>query len=664
MAIAKGRLIALVAVWGIATCSVAATATSVSETTGELRLPDGTRLATTTYQPATPLAALPQLLEFTALRRETAPEAWRAGLRALSGRGFVVTVVDARGSGASAGVRADHPFAEREVADARDALRALARRGPARIALVGRGESGTLALRLAAQPPAELAGLFAIGVDDDFFLAAPTLADGALALGLDLLEREQRGVLPASTTAPFDADYFHDRFDRAPWALVLLREQRDGPFFRDASPRFRPGGLALPVHLVAGLDDPPRASAAVRLLELAPAGSVADLGPWRGDDLALERSAAGYDWVAQAAEFFADLGRPAQPSRLNYFVRDGGRGKPGEAAPGRWRSLSLPMASREPRRLFLQANGSLAAAASPEAIVRRRTAPSSGSAFFAGWAPPRESAPLEPGSFVFETAAFVQPLELLGAPRLRVSASAAASQARWIARLEDVGDDGLAEFVTGGLLNAAQRRSRRAPEPLRPGEWEALEFDLHFTTWTVRPGRRLRLVLTNAQFPMLWPAPAAGETRLALGGGSALELPVVPYASGAAPRFAPVGAARAADPPPANWPSALEWTRDLAGQTSRFEWEGERQRREGDAEVTVYRRTVHSVSDRDPAAASFLGEALERYVAPGRSFELETRLEIQADAVSLRVVVTRSLSENGEVVRTRRWEERLPRDLQ
>jgi len=49
---------------------------------------------------------------------------------------------------------------------------------------------------------------------------------------------------------------------------------------------------------------------------------------------------------------------------------------------------------------------------------------------------------------------------------------------------------------------------------MTPGRAYRIAFDLHFTTWTIRPGHRLRLSISNAMFPTLWPSPYKMTTHL------------------------------------------------------------------------------------------------------------------------------------------------------
>ena len=141
-------------------------------------------------------------------------------------------------------------------------------------------------------------------------------------------------------------------------------------------------------------------------------------------------------------------------------------------------------------------------------------------------------------SLTYDAPVLRHSVEIVGFPRVRLRVSAPVPVANWTVRLEDVGPDGRVALVTGTLISGAQRDSRTSPTPLTPGVEYDLAAELHFTTWTFRPGHRIRLAVANAQFPMAWPSPYPMTTSLAIGDArTVLELPVTP--AEAKPRRAP-----------------------------------------------------------------------------------------------------------------------------
>src|SRR3712207_3660791 len=141
---------------------------------------------------------------------------------------------------------------------------------------------------------------------------------------------------------------------------------------------------------------------------------------------------------------------------------------------------------------------------------------------------PGDTRPAAAHGMDYDTPPLAETRYLLGIPRVRLTVSADAPLADWVARLEDVQPDGSVALVTGGAINGAQRASRTEPEAIVPGEPFVLEVPLRFTTWTFAPGHRIRLLVANGQFGMSWPTPYPMTTTLAVGDeASELVLPFV-----------------------------------------------------------------------------------------------------------------------------------------
>src|SRR5215213_3583265 len=136
----------------------------------------------------------------------------------------------------------------------------------------------------------------------------------------------------------------------------------------------------------------------------------------------------------------------------------------------------------------------------------------------------------EPYSAGYTGDALTEAVEILGRPRLVVWVESDAEIVTFVGRLCDVAPDGSSALVTKGVLNATHRASHTDPSPLVPGQLYELEIELDATSWLFEPGHRIRLSVSNADFPNTWPAPTLSTSRLHLGGEqpSRLVLPVVP----------------------------------------------------------------------------------------------------------------------------------------
>jgi hypothetical protein len=273
-------------------------------------------------------------------------------------------------------------------------------------------------------------------------------------------------------------------------------------------------------------------------------------------------------------------------------------------------------------------------------------------------------------SLVYDSPPLTAPVSMLGFAHARLQATADAPLADWLVRLEDVSPDGQVTAITGAGLSGAQRRSMEHPEALEPGKEYTLDFDLHLTTWVWEPGHRIRVAVSNAQWPMVWPTPYAMTTALRLGGedGSALILPLVPLKGGAPPVF---GAIEPNEAPPGistpgdyAWPGTWEVERDVAHQSSRVSWHGTSAYDFPWGSVNHSEQIVYDTEDAQPAISKAQGESETIEKLADRVLTYRGHLTVTSDANTFHYAFTRELLRDGVVLRTKTWREDIPRDLQ
>ena len=273
-------------------------------------------------------------------------------------------------------------------------------------------------------------------------------------------------------------------------------------------------------------------------------------------------------------------------------------------------------------------------------------------------------------SLVYDSEPLAEDLEILGFPAAQLRASADAPLASWFVRLSDVAPDGQATLVTGAGLSGAQRESASKPTPLEPGRLYPLGVELHFTSWVFPRGHRIRVAVSNAMWPMIWPTPYPMTTTLDLGGtnGSRIVLPVVP-AESSRPRPAFAEPQRAPEPEGIRyagdtWPGAWEICRDEVRQASHGDWSGRSETTYPWGSVTQAEQMAYDVQDAHPEAAAVRGEGTTTITLPGRVLAWRAQLEIQSDEKSFHYRLRRELSKDGVVIREKVWQETIPRDLQ
>jgi len=662
-----------------ATASTSATiATSeYSFTIEELQAPiHGATLSVTLYRPVPrqPGETFPALLELLPYRKGDSFYARDYPLSSWFARhGYLSLRVDVRGTGSSTGTLPAREYSEAELADAVTLIDWIAKLpgSNGKVGMWGISWSAINTLQVAMRRPPHLGAVLVFHPSDDLYHDDVHYIDGILHLDQYALEIDHENGLPSPPDYPLDAAYFADRFDREPWLFTYLRQQTDGAFWRQESARFHPGSLRVPVYVIGGLLDGYRDSVS-RLLETAKGPVRAAVGPWGHDWPDNGTPGPNYEWRQEALRWWDHWlkGRDndvLDGPRLLLFVR---AGSPPDAhlkrTPGEWRQVDWPIPGGTAKRLFPDARELRETAGAP-AVQDLRYRPGSGAASGLWWGDPTGDQRVDDaGSLVFAGPPLNEPLTIAGLPHVALRAAADAPLAHWAARLEDIWPDGSVSLVTGGAINGAQRTSRLAPHAPQPGEVADYAFDLHFTTWTFQPGHRIRLSVSNAVFPMLWPTPTPMTTTLHLGPGTLLDLPILPPGAGLTPDLPPPEPREerpdAATLPGGGWPQIDRVDHDeKTGETWRT-WEGDTRFEVQNRRLRIYQHLVWTTRDSDPAHSRFLGEETTQIDLPGgRTVDLTTRIDLRSDATTFRLAVTRELKEDGRMVRRRTWTEAVPR---
>ena len=646
-----------------------------------LPMKDGVRLAATYFIPRAriPGERFPVLLEFLPYRKEDSFYMRDYPLGAYFARhGFVVARVDVRGTGSSEGVAPPREYSDIELDDGVELIAQLAGKpwSNGNLGMYGISWSGFNSLQIAMRHPPALKAILVAHASDNVYQDGLEYIDGNLHVDLYHLQIHHENGLPRPPDYPLDAAYFRDRFEARPWLFTYLEQQNDGPFWRKTALRWDYSALATPVYFIGALLDGYR-DAVPRLLEQAKVPVLAEIGPWNHAWPNDGEPGPNYEWRQRAVRWWdhwlrgRDTGILDEP-RFLVYVRAGNPPDVAlKTAPGQWRHEEWPIRRALRSVWYAAPDGRLGAAAPPADAAGLQYVASYGWAAGDWWGDPTpDMRPDDAGSLVFDSPALESPLEILGFPHVRLRVSVDAEALHFAARLEDVLPDGRVALVTGAGMNAAQRRSPLDPQPLAPGEIADLDFDLHFTTWTFLPGHRIRLAVSNAQFPMLWPNPRPFTLRLLMGQeASALELPQVPIEAHVEPSLP------APEPteerPDAHSGECSEWpegqravTHDLVRGTTRFAWGADCAYQILDRRYQVAERDAWETSDARPGASSYIGDETHRIELPGRRLELATHIEVRSDEAEFHVIFTRRIRENGKLLREKTWQENIPRTYQ
>jgi uncharacterized protein len=273
---------------------------------------------------------------------------------------------------------------------------------------------------------------------------------------------------------------------------------------------------------------------------------------------------------------------------------------------------------------------------------------------------------------VYDSAPLRQDLSILGFPRAVLFASATAPLADWFARLSDVAPDGSVTLVTGAGLSGAQRESDENPSDLEPGKVYRLDVEMHVTSWVFPKGHRVRLAISNALWPMIWPTPYPMTTSLQIGGAAAsrLVLQVVPAASPLPPpRFAKpakddvLAGVRSTG---GTWPGEFSARRDLNRGATTVDWHGSGTTEYPWGRLTDAERLTYDVADDlgGNGASSISGLAETTIVLRDRVLAWRAVLDLRSDTKNFYYRLRRELLRDGALIREKTWEETIPRDHQ
>jgi predicted acyl esterase len=236
----------------------------------------------------------------------------------------------------------------------------------------------------------------------------------------------------------------------------------------------------------------------------------------------------------------------------------------------------------------------------------------------------------------------------------------------FVAALSDVSEDGSSHLVCKGALNATRRDSLTQPEPLKAGQIVKLDIELDATGWVFKKGQRIRLSVSNADWPNLWPTPEKGRSRVHFGKNrpSRLVLPVVPAKGSAEPMEftpSPMPVIRLSDLPR---PPVWEVSQDLLSGRTRvtIKLDGSNRLTKN---TTIARESsgIFEVDPSDPAHAT--GQGIHSVVMNSGGMRIKARSEIlvQATAQHFQMTVNLLVEVNDSLYASRRWCESIPRHM-
>ena len=113
--------------------------------------------------------------------------------------------------------------------------------------------------------------------------------------------------------------------------------------------------------------------------------------------------------------------------------------------------------------------------------------------------------------------------DIVGAPKITLSLLPDSTNAQVVVRLLDILPNGQSALITYGVLNLTHIHSHEYPNALLPGHQIDFEITLDQIAYRIPTGHKLRIALSNAYWPTIWPSPTQTSLKLLAG---TLQLPV------------------------------------------------------------------------------------------------------------------------------------------
>ncbi|WP_405890195.1 CocE/NonD family hydrolase [Streptomyces sp. NBC_00133] len=643
-------------------------------------MPDGARLYARVWRPLTD-EPVPALLEYLPFRLSdgTAPRDWQRHPW-YAGHGYASVRVDVRGHGNSEGLPGDQ-YSANETADGVEVINWLAAQPwcTGRVGMFGISWGGTNSLQIAALAPEPLKAIVTVcSTDDRYDNDAHYMGGSVLACGM----HAWAATLLAFVSRPPDPLFVGDQWRQmwlgrleavSPFLHTWLAHQIRDDYWKHGSVREDYAAIDAAVLAVGGLHDPYR-DTVLRLVEQLPPDRVRGLiGPWPhqypdrgrrpGPAIGFLQETLRW-WDHHLKNTANDV--MSEPLLRSWISESHPPATVYEELPGRW--VGDPAwPSPHVTTVSYPLTGEPVIVDSPQhtGLDAGRFLPCGNDADL-----PPDQRDEDARSACFEFPVTDAPVELLGRPGLTLRLRLDVPHGQTIARLCDVAPDGSSTLVTRGVLNLSARHGRERAGAWPLGASEDVTFELNAVGHTFPPGHRIRLAVSSAYWPWIWPQPGSAGFTLDPA-GSRLELPV--RSQGTTEDKILFEEPEQSEPLGVSSPVTLDEQRPerlVIRDVAKGEWRLEVDPRPGGMRVypdgleyTEEALETYTIRERDPHSAQARSDWAVRLHRPELAWDvrIETRSELTCDAADFIASDEVVCRDGREIVFHRTWERRFPR---
>jgi putative CocE/NonD family hydrolase len=510
-----------------------------------ITLSDGCRLAARLWLPEdSETKPVPAILEYLPYRKRDFTRRRDESMHAyFAAHGYVGVRVDMRGSGDSDGIMHDE-YLPQEQDDALEVIAWIARQPwcSGAVGMMGKSWGAYNSLQIAARRPPQLKAVISVMGTDDRYAECIHYSGGAL-----LNDNFWWGcIMQLFNARPPDPQIVGERWrslwlERLQaeefWPNIWLQHQHLDAYWKHGSVCFDYAAIECPVWFWGGWadlyrDTPLRLSQHLQVPHKVTVGPWAHLYPFEG----IPRPAVGYlqeavRWWNRWLKGQEDDSLLSEPA-LDFYMMESVPPVPHlEHREGRWIAEQTWPSSNIEVTAFALNPGRLESAPATEVALEVASPQSTGLAS-GDWASfgvpgdlPGDQTLDSFGSLEFDSETLGSRLEILGQTGASLELAADRPVAVVTVRLIDVAPDGRATLVARGFLNLTQRESREHPQPLVPGQRYRVLVQLTGTAYAFPAGHKIRIALSSAYWPIIWPSPEPVKLTV-FTGASQLLLPV------------------------------------------------------------------------------------------------------------------------------------------
>jgi putative CocE/NonD family hydrolase len=520
----------------------------------EIILSDGCRLSARVWMPIDATEhPIPAILEYLPYRKRDGTCARDALTHPyFAKRGYACVRVDMRGNGDSQGLMEDE-YTEQELKDGVEVIYWLANQDwcSGSVGMMGISWGGFNALQIAALDPAPLKAIITLcsTVDryaDDIHYKGGCLLNENLGWGSTMWAYSSRPPDPALVGENW-REMWLERLNAQPFlpATWLRHQQRDA-YWQHGSVCEDYSAITAATLAVGGWGDSYK-NAVPQLVENLTSPVKGIVGPWvhKYPHFAVPEPRIGF--LQEALRWWdkwlkgIETGVENDPA-YSVYLMDGVRPKTWyNSRSGRWINEYDWPKGPVLKSMYLGRGNTLNS--DPTRINDILSSPqtcgmSSGEycAIWLGPEMPDDQRGDDAVSLCYDSEQMGEDCDIVGAAKVILRLKSDTPDGQVAVRLNHIHPDGASTRVTYGVLNLAQRDNHARANALPIGQEIEISFDLDHIAYRIPKGHKLRIAISNAYWPLLWPMPEASTLTISHG---EVQLPISPHGADHERHFPP-----------------------------------------------------------------------------------------------------------------------------